>query len=339
MGSDRSPPEWLPPMLASRGAAGAVPSTWAAEPKWDGVRCLAVLDPGRGVTLWPPQHRDQTAAFAEIAEALASRARGFGILDGEIVAGAAGAYGDFGRLQTRLGRSGASAVEATGVEVSYHVFDVPWWDGADRRRDPWAARHALVERTVRWGGPLAPTPAWFGDRATHLEDVCAAGGEGLVLKRPGSPYSSRRSPDWVKLKCERSGEFVVGGWTDPAGSRSGFGALLLGAWTGGTLRYAGRVGTGFGEAELLATRAWLERHAVPVPPFSDPPRLRTAHWVAPVRLARVGFAEWTADGKLRHPRFIGWARTSGGAARAPRGMPRQRTAVPGRRVPGRPRTG
>ena len=305
MSDDAMPVSWLPPMLATLGEEATTPASWPVEPKWDGVRCLAVLDPVEGVTLWSRARRELTFTFPEIAEALAERACGFGVLDGELVARGSRPYGDFGLIQQRLGRSDALRARATGVAVTYQVFDVLWWDGVDRRPLPWRERHALVRRTAHFGGLIARTPSWSRGRRARFAAICAAGGEGLIAKRPDAPYQSIRSSDWVKLKCQQVGDFVVGGWTAPQGGRVGVGALLLGAWERGALRYVGRVGTGLTDAELAAARVRLERRETAKPPFANAPR-EPARWVRPEMVARVRFTEWTRDGRLRHPSFLGW---------------------------------
>ncbi|HEX5818462.1 MAG TPA: non-homologous end-joining DNA ligase [Gemmatimonadales bacterium] len=303
---DQPPPRWLPPMLATLSEDATAPAHWPVEPKWDGVRVLAVLHPDDGLRLWSRNETDFTLTFPDVVAELAERARGYGILDGEVVAGAPGSMGDFGRLLKRLGRRLPMPERVTGVPVAYHVFDVLWWEGRDRRGLPWTARRELLARTLDFGGRVRQTPAWTSRRAERLANLCATGGEGLIAKRPDAPYQSTRSRDWLKLKCERQGDFVVGGWTAPSGMRTGLGALLVGTWEDGELRYVGRVGTGFTEPELDRTAARLADLARPRSPFVDPPRRPAARWCAPVLTCRVRYTEWTDDGKLRHPSFRGW---------------------------------
>ncbi len=138
-----------------------------------------------------------------------------------------------------------------------------------------------------------------------LAHACASGGEGLVLKRKDSVYVSGRSSDWCKLKCSASQELVIGGWTEPRGTRTGFGALLVGYYDDDRLRYAGKVGTGFTQETLTRLAANLAELDQPESPFADPVKEKTAHWVAPRLVANIAFSEWTRDGRLRHPRFEG----------------------------------
>lgn len=144
--------------------------------------------------------------------------------------------------------------------------------------------------------------------ADHLEEVCARGWEGLIAKKATAPYTPGRSKRWLKLKCSRGQELVVGGWTQPRGSRHGFGSLLLGYHEDGRLRYAGRVGTGFDERTLSDLSRRLRSLTRDDSPFADPPRRHDVRWVEPRLVAEVDFTEWTRDGRLRHPRFKGLRR-------------------------------
>ncbi|MGH3491218.1 MAG: non-homologous end-joining DNA ligase, partial [Actinopolymorphaceae bacterium] len=136
--------------------------------------------------------------------------------------------------------------------------------------------------------------------------ACHRGWEGLIAKRADASYQvGRRSRDWLKFKCVRDQEFVIGGFTDPEGSRQGFGALLVGHYERRQLRYAGKVGTGYNALMLRDLRAKMDAIAQASSPFADPVRERSAHWVRPELVAQIGFTEWTTDGKLRHPRFVG----------------------------------
>ncbi|HEX3261790.1 MAG TPA: ATP-dependent DNA ligase, partial [Pseudonocardia sp.] len=140
----------------------------------------------------------------------------------------------------------------------------------------------------------------------YLREACARGWEGLVAKRADAPYRpGHRSPDWLKLKCVHEQELVVGGWTDPQRSRTGFGALLVGYYVDGRLRYAGKVGTGFDHRVLADLSARFRDLAAEGSPFADPVREKGAHWLRPELVAQIGFSEWTRDGKLRHPRYLG----------------------------------
>jgi DNA ligase D-like protein (predicted ligase) len=286
---------WIPPMLAQlTKSPPADLSGWVFERKFDGLRAVAVRN-GDEVELWSRGHLRYDQRFPHLLEELRRLpADGF-TLDGEIVA-FAGAHPSFELLQRR--GSTAPAV--------YEVFDVLHLLGRDTTSLPLADRRRLLEGLVVPTETLRRVEFLDGDPSALLEQACREGWEGLIAKRADGAYRSGRSPDWRKLKCEAGQELVIGGWTDPRGSRSDLGALLVGYHDDdGRLRYAGKVGTGFDRPTLRDLRARLAPIARQGPPFSDPPRERAVHWVEPVLVAEIGFAEWTPDGKLRHPRYKG----------------------------------
>jgi ATP-dependent DNA ligase len=187
--------------------------------------------------------------------------------------------------------------------VAYHVFDIMWIDGRNVTELPLEERQALLAQ-LPFSGPLR--------RVTVIDDLSPweraqrEGWEGVIAKRRGSIYEHRRSKQWLKMKCELSENFIVGGFTDPQGKRVGLGALLIGYHADGDFVFAGRIGTGFDTKLLLDLRALLDQLEIPKPPFTKAkglPRLR-AHWVEPKIVVKVGFIEWTNHGKLRHPRLL-----------------------------------
>jgi bifunctional non-homologous end joining protein LigD len=189
--------------------------------------------------------------------------------------------------------------------VAYHVFDVLWLDGRDVTGLPLEERQALL-RKLPLRAPLRRVPA-LSDDEHPFERARREGWEGVIAKRRGSLYEQRRSKHWLKMKCEASQELVVGGFTDPQGSRVGLGALLVGYYDGDDFCFAGKIGTGFDNKLLLNLRAKLDALEIPKPPFTRArglPRLR-AHWVRPEIVVQVAFIEWTEHGKLRHPRLLG----------------------------------
>ena len=187
----------------------------------------------------------------------------------------------------------------------YYVFDVLEADGEDVRGLPLLERKRVLRELVKPAGPIRITPYRRGSGIALYEEACRRGWEGLIAKRADSPYVGKRSRDWLKWKCDSEQELVIGGYTEPKGSRIELGALLVGHWEDGRLRYAGKVGTGFTRdtlRDLAARLAPLRREDAA---FADAPRLRNATWVEPRLVAQVGFTEWTRDGRLRHPRFVG----------------------------------
>ncbi len=268
---------------------------WIFERKLDGIRCIAVRD-GGPVKLWSRNDLALNDRYPEIAEALAQQPAPRFAVDGEVVA--------FDGTQTsfeRLARRGRER-----VAVYLYVFDLLWLEGRDVRPLPLRERKRLLRDALRWHDPIRFTPHRNRDGEAFFREACPKGWEGLIAKRADSPYASRaRSRDWLKFKCEHGQELVIGGYTAPKGSREELGALLLGYFADGKLRYAGKVGTGFDRVTLrdLAKRLGpLRRERSP---FVDEIRERDVTWVRPKLVCEVGFTEWTRDGRLRHPRFLG----------------------------------
>ncbi|MFD7712636.1 non-homologous end-joining DNA ligase [Streptomyces sp. NPDC059785] len=293
------------PMLATLSDRRDFPDRdrWIFERKLDGIRLLAVRE-GDRVSLLSRSGRRVNDTYPEIAEALAAQHSPDFTVDGEVVAFARGRT-DFSRLQQRMGLTRRRDIEASGVAVTYYVFDLLRLDGADTTRLPLRTRKSLLRRALAYRSPLRLTTHRNAGGAELLAEACAHGWEGLIAKRADSRYTPRRSADWLKLKCAQEQEFVVGGFTEPAGSRVGLGALLLGYHEGGRLRYAGKVGTGFDHRTLLALRSRLDELGVLAPPFDDRVREARARWASPELVAQIAFTEWTRDGMLRHPRYLG----------------------------------
>jgi bifunctional non-homologous end joining protein LigD len=274
-------PEWVEPMAATLTHERFTGPEWSFERKLDGIRLLA-FKRGPDVRLLSRNRLPQNAWSPALVDAVARLPVRDVILDGEA---------------TGLWRGDTGA-------ATYHVFDVLWLDDRDVRALPLEARRAVLRDL-----PLAPPFARVEtlDDERPWERALSEGWEGVIAKRRGSVYESRRSPSWIKMKCEASQELVVGGFTDPQGKRVGLGALLLGYYDEDDLVFAGRVGTGFDTALLIDLRARLDPLEIPQPPFTRAvglPRLR-AHWVRPEIVVQVAFIEWTVHSKLRHPRLVG----------------------------------
>ncbi|HEU4587326.1 MAG TPA: non-homologous end-joining DNA ligase [Gemmatimonadales bacterium] len=311
-GYRQSQPSWLEPMLATLVDPRPLPRGWIYEPKLDGIRCLAFVNAARGCATPGARlvSRNRVSVgddFAAIAAELAARARGRAVLDGELVAiDPARGVPSFSLLQRRRLQPRLPALRRSGLRLEYWLFDCLWWEGLDLRRLPLAQRKQVLADAVEFGGSIVLTPCWEGGFELRYRRQCSEGGEGLVGKRLESRYTAGRSRDWVKLKCSARQEFVVGGWTDPKGSRAALGALLVGYYERGRLRYAGRVGTGFDRATLTALWAELIGRSRRDSPFDeDTPNLRGVHWTEPSLVVEVAFSAWTPDGRLRQPRFLG----------------------------------
>jgi len=297
--ADGRPPR--SPMLATLSDRRSFDERWLFERKLDGVRALAVCD-ADGPRLLSRTGRVVDSTYPEVVAALAAQECGDLTVDGEIVA-LRGGRTDFSLLQQRMGLTDPRAVRASPVTVTYYLFDLLALGGWDTTRLPQRTRKSLLRAAVDFRDPLRFTAH---RNTADLDEACAKGWEGLIAKRADAPYQPRRSRDWLKLKCSLGQEFVIGGFTEPAGSRAEFGALLLGYYDGeGRLRYAGKAGTGFSGRTLRALGARLAGLRRPASPFSPAPADRTATWVEPELVAQIAFTEWTRDGLLRHPRYLG----------------------------------
>jgi bifunctional non-homologous end joining protein LigD len=267
---------------------------WIYERKLDGIRCIAIKAETQ-VRLLSRNDLSLNGRFSEVVEALeADRATDF-VLDGEVVA-FDGAQTSFARLQQRGERP---------VSVFFYVFDLLYLAGHDVTALPLRARKSLLRKAVRFHGPLRLTAHRNRDGEEMYREACRKGWEGVIAKRADAPYVRGRSRDWLKFKCSAEQEMVIGGFTAPRGSRTDLGALLLGYHDDGRLRYAGKVGTGFNRAELHRLAGLLEPLERDRSPFADPVREKSVTWVEPELVCQVGFAEWTRDGRLRHPRYLG----------------------------------
>ena len=267
-------PEWLVPMAATLTQERFSGPEWIFEQKFDGIRLLAYKK-GADVQLFSRNHLPQD--LPAVQHAIERLPHNELILDGEIT----------------WGRG----------NVVYHVFDILWLDGRNVTTLPLEERQELLAK-LAFKEPL--------HRVTVIDDVSPweraqrEGWEGVIAKRRGSIYEHRRSKEWLKMKCELSQDFIVGGFTDPQGKRVGLGALLVGHHEDDDFVFAGKIGTGFDTKLLLDLRAQLDKLEIPKSPFTKAkglPRLR-AHWVKPEIVVHVGFIEWTTHGKLRHPRLL-----------------------------------
>jgi len=273
-------PTWFVPMAATLTQKRFTGPEWIFERKLDGIRVLAFKN-GADVQLLSRNKLPLNGSYPAVVDAVAQLPVREVVLDGE----ATGAWGRQG-------------------DADYHVFDILWIDGRDVTSLPLDDRRALLAR-LPLTRPLAHVAAL--DDPAPWERACREGWEGVIAKRRDAPYEHRRSPHWLKMKCELTQALVVGGFTDPQGARVGLGALLVGYFDGDDLVFSGKVGTGFDTRLLLDLRARLDALAIPKSPFTKAtglPRLR-AHWARPEIVVEVAFIEWTGYDKLRHPRLLG----------------------------------
>ncbi len=313
----RDDPARVRPMLASTQDAPLVGRDLVYEPKYDGIRALAAVEPGAkgvGVRLWSRLGNDKTAQFPEVVAALVRWGQTLAapvLLDGEIVAlDAHGEPTGFEPLQGRMHRTRRPADDASLVPTAYVLFDVLRDGRDDLRSRPLTERRRRLEalvrrnrsRVLRLGEQVA------GNAGGLWAAAHERGWEGLIAKQASSPYQSgRRSHDWRKLKLVRTQSCVIGGWTSPRGTRHRFGALIVGVYEGpGRLQYVAHVGSGFSDAELERLWTSLQPLGTGTSPFSGPvPANERPHWVRPHLVAEVKFTEWTSEGRLRHPTYLG----------------------------------
>jgi bifunctional non-homologous end joining protein LigD len=287
-------PERVTPMKAVLTDERFSDPEWVYERKLDGIRCIAIKAEQR-VRLLSRNDLSLNGRFPEVVDALERDAVTDVVLDGEVVA-FAGAQTSFEALQQRNERH---------VSVFYYVFDILHLDGHDVTALPWRARKSLLRQALAFHGPVRLTPHRNRDGEALYRDACRKGWEGLIAKRADATYVQGRSRDWLKFKCSAEQELVIGGFTAPKGSRTDLGALLLGYYDGAALRYAGKVGTGFTQTTLRDLAERLDPLIQDGKPFADDVRERHVTWVEPKLVAQVAFSEWTRDGRLRHPRFLG----------------------------------
>jgi bifunctional non-homologous end joining protein LigD len=287
------------PQLATLSAIAPAGDVWVHEIKYDGYRILGYLD-GDRVRLVTRNGKDWTDRFPELVAAL-GRLRTRAIVDGEVAVELANGVTSFQALQNALRDPGRGA-------LNFNVFDLLHLDDTDLRGEPLLDRKARLRALLE---PLAGTPVRFSDHvighgeAFHRQ-ACSHGLEGIISKRAGAPYREGRGNDWLKVKCVREQEFVVGGFTEPSGSRAGLGALHVGTWENARLVYRGKVGTGFSDAVLLDLRRRLQKRRRDSSPFANGPRrARGTHWVEPEMVVQVRFTDVTDDGRLRHPAYQG----------------------------------
>ncbi|HXJ63736.1 MAG TPA: non-homologous end-joining DNA ligase [Actinomycetota bacterium] len=277
---------------------------WIYERKLDGVRCLGFVH-GRKVQLLTRNKLSANSSYPEVADALAEQELDM-VVDGEVVA-FRGRESSFELLQRRMHVQDPAKSWRSKVHVVLVAFDILHAGGFDCRDLPLRERKSLLRKLLRTGEALRISTHRNRDGEAFYDEACRRGWEGLIAKRADATYQGRRSNDWLKFKCVNEQELVIAGWTEPKGSRTSFGALLLGYHDAGEYRYGGKVGTGFDRAtlgDLLARMQPLERDTPPFAKTKGLPRLGV-HWIEPELVAQVGFAEWTADGQLRHPRFLG----------------------------------
>jgi DNA ligase D-like protein (predicted ligase) len=298
-------PGFVQPMLATLTDEYFDDVQWIYERKLDGVRCLAVVQDGTA-KLWSRNEKDLSNSYPELVEALTSRKMPNLIADAEIVA-FDGKISSFSKLQNRMQIKDPSKARNTGVKVYLYIFDLLHYDGYNITQLPLLQRKKILKNVFSWKDPLRFTSHRKENGKAYHNEACKKGWEGIIAKDSQSAYVHSRSKKWLKFKCDKGQELVIGGFTEPQGERAGFGALLVGFFEDGKLKYAGKVGTGFDDAFLTKWREKfnrIERKTSPFHDFNDTNNDRN-HWITPKYVGEFGFTEWTENNKLRHPRFLG----------------------------------
>ena len=266
---------------------------WIYERKLDGIRIIAYREGGK-VKLESRIGRSRNQSFPDLVTALAEEPAGDFVIDGEVVA-FEGSRTSFQKLQRG------------GGPVYYYVFDILLLRGEDVTSRPLRERKRLLRDALEFHGHVRFTTHRNGDGEGYFDYACSHGWEGLIAKRADSPYVQKRSRDWLKFKCSFEQELVIGGFTAPRGSREEFGALLVGYYEDGKLSYAGKVGTGFSQETLRDLGRRMRELERDTSPFDERvhPVPRGTRWVEPQLVGQFAFSEWTRDGRLRHPRYLG----------------------------------
>lgn len=333
--SGKKPARWLlpaslQPQLAMLAANAPKGDGWVYELKLDGYRVLTRVDGTGEVHTFTRNGLDWSKKLAGTVKAMTTLGLRNCWLDGEIVV-----VGDDGRPGFQLLQNALAARQTQAIH--YYLFDVLFADGRDLRAHPWEARRLVLD--ALFAKNKNPVVGVTQVHQPPIEDlwksVCHHDLEGLIGKRRDAPYQSGRSSAWIKLKCQQRQEFVVGGFTSPQGARTGFGALLLGIHENDTLRYVGRVGTGFDEASLAELHQSLKALKHKTAPFFNPPKNagpNVVHWVKPTLVAEVSFAGWTGTGSVRHAVFRG-IRSDKPAAQVVREVPLKVSALAGKAAP------
>jgi bifunctional non-homologous end joining protein LigD len=305
-GAVRTPmPVSIDPMLATLEVGPPAGGGWTYEVKWDGVRAICFID-GDGVRASGRKGTPITAQYPELRNLRENVVAESAIIDGEIVAADGGGRPSFEQLQPRIMANDPSKIERLSRErpVTFYAFDLLYWNGWDLRGAALAARQDLLRRVVRHAPQAQLSTTFDAAPDVLMRAVREQGLEGIVAKRADSRYHAGRSRDWLKIKATREQDCVICGYTE--GERKHFGGLLLGVHSGGALQFAGSVGTGFDEKTRAAIRGRLDELRSPRQPFaSQPPANLKAVWARPELVCRVRYLEWTSEGRLRAPVFLG----------------------------------
>ena len=297
-------PSFIKPMLAEIAKAPFSDKNWVFERKLDGERCL-IFKKGNSVILKSRNNKILNESYPEVVTLIKKLSMPKCIIDSEIVA-MKNKITDFSLLQERFGVNYAAKISPTKMHIYCYAFDIMYYDGYLVTHLPWTTRNVILKNLIPFQGIFRYVTHRKDKGAVFLKKACQDKWEGLMAKKNNSPYLSKRSPYWLKLKCGNEQEFVIGGYTQPAGTRTNFGALLLGYYDKGKLLYAGKVGTGFNETILADLGKKLKKLTIKRNPFNNYDlSTKNVLWIKPQLVCQIKFTEWTRTNKLRHPSFLG----------------------------------
>lgn len=298
-------PGFVKPMLATLTDDYFDDQEWIYERKLDGERCLVCIEEGK-VSIYSRNEKELNNTYPELVDALDGEDYPNGILDGEIVA-FDGNVTSFNKLQNRMKLKDPEEARASGVKVYLYLFDIIYYQNYSLSKLPLRQRKQILKEAINWADPIRFVSHRNEEGKDYHEEACQKGWEGIIAKDGNSGYVNGRSKKWLKFKCAKGQELVIGGFTEPSGERIGFGALLVGFYKDGSLQYAGKVGTGYDDQfleEWMEKFDKIERDSSPFKNFNDD-KSGDNHWITPKYVGEFGFTEWTRNNKLRHPRFIG----------------------------------
>jgi DNA ligase D-like protein (predicted ligase) len=301
----KSFPGFVDPMLATLTDDYFNDPEWIYERKLDGERFIAMIEDGTP-SIYSRNNQKLNNTYPECIDALKQRNYPNLILDGEIVV-FDGNVTSFSKLQNRMKIDDPQEAREASEEVYFYFFDILYYQNYSLERIPLRNRKSILKKVIEWNDPIRFVSHRNELGKEYHEEACRKGWEGIIAKDGKSKYSHSRSKKWLKFKCGKSQELVIGGFTEPEGERTGFGALLVGFYKDKALQYSGKVGTGYDDDFLKEWRTKFEKIEQRASPFEefDEDEGGSIHWVEPKYVGQFAFTEWTQDEKLRHPRFKG----------------------------------
>ncbi|MBD3233605.1 MAG: ATP-dependent DNA ligase [candidate division Zixibacteria bacterium] len=298
-------PDWTAPMLAKLTHNHFSDENWIYERKFDGERCL-VFKKGNRIRLMSRNKKVINETYPELVDEFRQQKNSF-MADGEIVA-FDGNVTSFSRLQERMKLKDPEEAKKSNVAVYFYLFDILHLMGYDVTNVDLRSRKILLRNALEFSNKIRFTAHRNTEGEKYHKEACRKGWEGIIAKDAGSNYVHSRSGRWLKFKCVNQQEFVIGGYTEPQGERVGFGAILIGFYDNGDLKYAGKVGTGYDNETLGRLKKMFNQRERKKPPFSQEVKEKNSHWIKPELVCEITFTEWTDDNKLRHPRYLGLRR-------------------------------